>query len=252
VPFGDWKPSAPGLAAQGLDAVRRNLVAAEMGVNSLALASGVKMIRVPSGPFIMGTNEQHLDEREDEKPRRTVTLNTYCLSKTPITVGQFRAYTRASDGRFDWDGRKPRWGWRDDHPMVRVTWHEAKAYCSWAGGDLPTEAQWERAARGTDGQKYPWGNEWNPDMCVHNSETLKRSRTEPVNRRANIFVTDLGHTDMAGNVSEWCLEHNQYGDCILRGSSWNQHLLSSFRSSYRSAADPRFEMSIVGFRLAGI
>jgi len=262
--MGDWKPSAPGLAARGLDAVRRNLVAAEV-VNPLAVASGVKMIRVPSGPFTMGS-----EGYEDEAPLQTVTLPSYGLSKMPITVGQFRAYTCSTGAKFDWFGRQPSWGWLDDHPMVRVTWEEARKYCRWAGGDLPTEAQWERAARGTDGRKYPWGDDWNPDLCVHGVGTRIRSRTEPIHRSDHIFAAPLGHTDMVGNVWEWCLgywhsETHHSNDIeslaldlmdvnvvIARGGSFRNSDPDMFRAPFRIDVCSSKSNPLVGFRLASL
>jgi formylglycine-generating enzyme len=270
VPVGDWKPAAPGLAARGLESLAKeqNRQTGIVSVfNPMALASGVEMILVPGGPFIMGSNEH--DDHDSEKPMRTVTLSSYRLSKTPITVGQFRAYTNATCKRFDWAGRKPDWGWLDDHPMVRVTWDEARAYCQWAGGDLPTEAQWERAARGTDGRKYPWGNEWNPDLCVHSDKDWEdKKSTSPVNRRDHTYATSRGHTDMAGNVWQWCLDryssdgyrslpdyepqrmHSDYG-YVLRGGSWRNESPSIFRSALRFHDSPSYNEIDLGFRIAG-
>ncbi|MFZ4507762.1 MAG: SUMF1/EgtB/PvdO family nonheme iron enzyme [Fimbriimonas sp.] len=229
----------------------------------VAMASRVEMIRIPGGPFIMGS-----DSYGDEKPRRTVALTDFCLSRTPITVAQFRAYTDAAKVKFDWEGRKPSWGWQDDHPMVRVTWEEARAYCIWAGGDLPTEAQWEKAARGTDGRDYPWGNEWRADLCVH-SVGIERKSTAPVNRLDQVYATSLGHTDMAGNVWEWCRDwyssdgykglpdkdpqRVQNGTSrVLRGGSWLNFSPGYFRSACRFSVDPASELNDVGFRLSGL
>jgi len=274
VSVGDWKPSAPSLAARGVKTLQRNQVVTEAGLHPVALASGVEVIPVPGGPFIMGSDEliKHLDEelRNDVCPMRIVTLSSYSLSKTPISVGQFRAYVQARNVKFDWEARKPGWGWLDEHPMVQVSWDEARAYCKWAGGDLPTEAQWERAARGIDGRKYPWGNEWDGNLCVHSiTEFGDRSNTAGVNRRDQTYATALGHTDMAGNVWQWCLDWYSsdgyqhlpdqdpkgvpHGNKrVLRGGCWFFNDPIFFRCASRAASDPSSRDAWYGFRLAGL
>jgi len=96
---------------------------------------------------------------------------------------------------------KPKWGWIDNHPIVNVSWNDAKAYADWAGVVLPTEAQWEKAARGTDGRIYPWDNEWDAIKCVN--FTNSKSGTKPV---GSILSGSSPYEclDMAGNVWEWC------------------------------------------------
>lgn len=120
---------------------------------------GIDMILIPAGPFTMGSNEH-----EYEKPVHQVNLRAYRIGRTPVTVGQFRRYCSETGIPFS-NFKVPSWGWREDHPMVNVNWEEARAFCVWAGGDLPTEAQWEKAARGPDGRRYPWANEWDAKKC---------------------------------------------------------------------------------------
>ena len=113
--------------------------------------TGAEMILIPEGEFLMGGTAA------GERPIRRVFLDAYRIGKNPVTAGEFMAYceNRKIDScKF----ARLRWGWIDDHPMVRVNWQEARDFCIWAGGDLPTEAQWEKAARGADGREYPWGN----------------------------------------------------------------------------------------------
>jgi formylglycine-generating enzyme required for sulfatase activity len=98
----------------------------------------------------------------------------------------------------------PRWGWQDDHPIVNVTWYEAAAYAKWAGTQLPTEAQWEKAARGTDGRHFPWGPHWDPAKCQCSiGAWAQAGRTAPVGSHP-AGVSPFAAHDMAGNVYEWC------------------------------------------------
>ena len=116
------------------------------------LRDGARMVYVPAGDFLMGDASVSVKEGGDDAPNnpgRTVTLDGYWIYMTPVTVAQYRKFCQAT-GR---EMPKPRrWEWNDNHPMVYVYWRDAKAYCDWAGAALPTEAEWEKAARGTDGE----------------------------------------------------------------------------------------------------
>ena len=129
--------------------------------------TGAEMILIPEGEFLMGGTAA------GERPIRRVFLDAYRIGKNPVTAGEFMAYceNRKIDScKF----ARLRWGWIDDHPMVRVNWQEARDFCIWAGGDLPTEAQWEKAARGADGREYPWGNDVGPDAMPMQLEVIGR------------------------------------------------------------------------------
>jgi len=110
-----------------------------------------EMLWIPAGAFLMG------DEGRSDNPRRTVTLDGYWIYKAPVTVAQFRKFCNSKPYPYDWDKHKPIWGWQDSHPMVRASWEDAKAYSGWAGVRLPSESEWEKAARGTDVEKVPLG-----------------------------------------------------------------------------------------------
>ena len=143
-----------------------------IGLERVNPKDGATMVWIPSGAFLMGS-----DSGEDnEKPQHTVELDNYWMYKYPVTVKQYRKFCNDPKTKSmmpPWPEWDPAWK-KDDHPIVNVTWFDAGAYCQWAGVSLPTEAQWEKAARGTDGRIYPWGNEWDKDKC-NTSESDKET-----------------------------------------------------------------------------
>jgi formylglycine-generating enzyme required for sulfatase activity len=222
----------------------------------LSTKGKVDMVLVPKGYFSMGSTTY-----DSEKPVRRVFLDAYWIGKNDVTVAQFRAYCDDSGYNYDWGGHKPDWGWKDDHPMVRVTWDEARAYCQWAGGDLPTEAQWEKAARGEEGRVYPWGETYDESKLQANAKS-----TAPVGSFPS-GASPYGCLDMAGNVWQWCLDY--YGDYdasatqnptgagtgksrVLRGGSWDNLNPDYFRCALRNYADPPLGSSTSGFVLPDI
>ena len=160
---------------------------------------GIDLVEIRAGWFKMGSPNGTGDD--DEHPQHMVYLDRYRIAKTEVTVAQFRRYCESSGYSYDWNGMKPSWGYVDDYPMVNVTWDEALAYCKWAGGDLPTEAEWEKAAKGTDGRVYPWTGDWDADKCVDWSNS--DGRPAPVGSKPK-GASPYGVLDMAGNVFEWC------------------------------------------------
>lgn len=172
-----------------------------------------KMVDIPAGPFVMGSD----DGPNDERPAHQVTLRAFAIDRTPVTNAQFADFlnalgaTNARDEKFfdadDSDARIRRKGdkWIADagfenHPIVEVSWFGARDYCIWVGKRLPTEAEWEKAARGTDGRKYPWGNDppdktkarfnsgWNQTVAV---DTFPKG------------ASPYGVLDLSGNAWEW-------------------------------------------------
>lgn len=155
---------------------------------------GSEMILIPAGEFTMGSN----DGEASEKPAHKVYLDTYEIGKYEVTVAQYRKFCRATGRAMPVEA--PPWGWKDDHPIVNVSWFDAEAYCKWAGGRLPTEAEWEKAARGTEGRTYPWGNTWDKNKCANYGLGLKS--TAAVGSYPS-GASPYGCMDMAGNVWEW-------------------------------------------------
>lgn len=171
------------------------------------------MVLIPEGEFQIGSNDAEADD--NEQPVRTVYVDAFYMDETEVTNAQFKEFVLENprwqrnriDGRFhngrylwDWNGNNYPKG-KDKHPVVSVSWYAAMAYSKWAGKRLPTEAEWERAARGgLVGQKYPHGNTLTPRDANYGNN-LKD--TTAVGRYP---ANGYGLYDMAGNVSEWCLD----------------------------------------------
>ena len=190
------------------------------------------MIEIPAGPFVMGQDD---GDRED-RPAHEVDLPAYEIDKFEVTNADFAAFVEATGYESDGEKLEKKY-WRDsftegkeNHPVVRVTWNDAVAYCEWAGKRLPTEAEWEKAARGTDALRYPWGNEWDPSRANVKETGL---RSTAVVGSFGAGASPSGVEDMAGNVWEWTGDWYQaypgnsagdryYGEqCrVTRGGGW--------------------------------
>jgi formylglycine-generating enzyme required for sulfatase activity len=175
-----------------------------------------EMVLIPSGEFLMGSDpKKDVHAKAVEQPQHTLHLSDYAIAKTPVTNAQYAAFLKATRHApprhwkiLIFKRRSPPRG-RDDFPVVNVTWQDARAYCRWLSEvtgksyRLPTEPEWEKAARGTDGQIYPWGNDWDAERC-NSLETNGEEKTTPVGAFP-AGGSPYGVLDMIGNVWEWTL-----------------------------------------------
>ncbi len=177
----------------------------QSGLDYLDKLCGQSMCWVPSGSFLMGSNQKEDSQAKDrEFPQHQVTLPGYWIGRYPATVSQFRAFVKASG--YEPTDTSSLEG-PGNHPVAVVTWHDALAFCDWLGEQtgllvtLPSEAEWEKAARGNDGRLYPWGNE-PPDNRRCNADRRK-GRSTQVGQYSPQGDSPYGCADMAGNVWEW-------------------------------------------------
>jgi formylglycine-generating enzyme required for sulfatase activity len=182
-----------------------NVVAPLRTLLNLAPGIPMELVRIPAGEFLMGSDtKKDSQARDDETPQHKVTLDEYWIGKTPVTNAQYAVYAKAAGKKFEMPKGK------ENHPVVDVTWNDAAAFCQWlsqASGQnvrLPTEAEWEKAARGSDGRIYPWGDEWDAKKC--NTRESGIGGTTPVGKFSPQGDSPYGCVDMAGNVWEWCAD----------------------------------------------
>lgn len=219
---------------------------------------GGVMVWVPPGEFMMGSNDGGDDERPVHKVRIT---QGFWLGKHTVTNGQYQAFCKATGRPFPTDSDQG-----DDHPVVYVSWEEAVAYCAHYGLRLPTEAEWEYAARGPEGRMYPWGDERGAKRCCNYENTGPNGQTHPVGRFPS-GASWCGALDLAGSVWEWCADvyaedyYRQSPEAdprgpaegterALRGGSWGDYP-GYCRSANRDYGDPTSGNNAVGFRVAG-
>ena len=191
---------------------------------------------MPSGEYAIGRNP-------GETRQRIVDVEAFELSRTPVTNAQYEPFVAAGAA-----APPPHWPAPADHPVTFVDWHEAAAFCAWAGGRLPTEAEWEKAARGTDGRSYPWGDEDDATRAAVGAG-LKHGTTSPVGAHPG-GVSPYGLQDLAGNVWEWTCTEDPPGERVLRGGSFASPGLAWARCTMRSHSRPRRRQAHIGFRVA--
>jgi serine/threonine-protein kinase len=236
-----------------------------IGTTQLAASDGMLLVFVPEGPFLMGSPDGY----GDEKPPHTLLLPAFWIDSTEVTNGMYaqcvaagacERQRRNSSNVVDFYSSVPEYA---NYPVVWVSWLDAQAYCTWAGRRLPTEAEWEKAARGPDGYLYPWGNVA-PAANLANYDHLLPDTTAVGSFPAGASL--YGAQDMAGNVTEWVADWyapEYYGLSpefdpqgpeagtrrVLRGGSWTANA-DGLRASYRYAKPPETADFDTGFRCA--
>jgi formylglycine-generating enzyme required for sulfatase activity len=258
----------------------------------MSIASQPNLARIPAGEFLMGA----ADAEDDERPVHRVYVSEFFIGRFPVTDDEYARFVRATGhpspairelplitagGRSDvfrelalpysWDDQQPPPG-HGSHPVVLITYEDALAYCYWLGEELrrpirlPTEAEWERAARGgIDGHRFPWGNDVDPSRCNYLTDAaFKRQRGT---RTTGTYPPNaFGLYDVCGNVWEWvsdwyCADYYATGETrdprgpesgtmrIVRGGSWVNDDVAMLRCAYRHKVPPDTYAYSVGFRI---
>jgi formylglycine-generating enzyme required for sulfatase activity len=244
VPIGEALfQSAPDLAYPQLwlERARRELAAAERRRDAFPNDNimvwekdGKEMVRVPAGEFLYG----------DDKQKQT--LPEFWIDKTPVTNAEYARFVaetgHAAPQR--WKGKAPPKE-ITDHPVTYVSWDDAKAYAEWAGKRLPTEKEWEKAARGNDGRTYPWGDKKLTNKLCNFGKN--EGGTTPVGKYSPQGDSPYGCVDMSGNVWEWTASDYDKSSKVPRGGSWVTHG-EYVRAAYRLADQPGNRNDYLGFR----
>lgn len=265
-------PLAPGQSTEGFGSFTQTLapkpklsISLVRGTLRMQIGLGVfiEFVRVPAGKFLMGSNPLvDMGAQPDELPLREVEIPEFWIGKFPVTVEQYTVFADAT-------GRETpiEFPTKSHHPVTHVTWYDAAVFCRWASDltgkevRLPTEAEWEKTARGTDGRLYPWGNTFDP-TCLNSAEG-GLAHTTPIDQFPN-GASPFGALDLAGNVWEWVNDWyspNYYQDAppfapagpemgyykALRGGAWFSDP-SRVRSADRTHFNPESRYDYVGFR----
>jgi serine/threonine-protein kinase len=240
---------------QDIDAVRNALVMAPE-------AKTETMVAIPKGTFVQGSADDDKDGRDEERPQREVFLDAFFIDRTPVTAAEYKAYLDAT-------GTEPPEEWekfndpqeKPNRPAVLVNWDDANGYADWAGKRLPTEAEWEKAARGEDGRIYPWGeDEPSPKRAWFDQKHPSEVGARPFG------TSPWGVHEMAGNVFEWVADwydRDYYAEApaenpqgpdsgtkkVIRGGSF-AHGAFALRCATRGRYRPEAHRANHGFRCA--
>jgi len=227
---------------------------------------GREMVQIPEGPFVMGSRDD--DSDPDEKPEHQVYLKSYFIDLREVIRSEYDRFakmTKRVPRKIEVFEDDPAKLLKPELPAIAVTWDDAEAYCKWAGKRLPTEAEWEKAARGERKRRYPWGDEFLQGHAnIDGSEDGFRYLAPPGSFDAG--RSPYGLYDMAGNVGEWVADSydesfyqkspyrdpkgpDQGDQRIIRGGSWRETKKNA-RSSKRFQAKPWRHDITVGFRCA--
>jgi len=231
---------------------------------------GIDFVSIPAGSFLMGSKNQKNLTLTGEQPQHMLEIPyDYFIAKTPITNRQYKQYVAARDDIDFYVNPK-----KESHPVVNINWYEAQDYISWLNSTfeeslplgfcfrLPSEAEWEKAARGQNGNEWPWGNEWHPNYC--NSLEKGYKDTTQVDIFSPHGDSPYGVCDMAGNVWEWTRslfknypyrpndgreDEDIVGDRAVRGGSY-KNPNSFVRCACRRKDFPSNQLDLLGFRVA--
>jgi formylglycine-generating enzyme required for sulfatase activity len=242
-------------------------VSNELNLNKITLSNGMEFMCVPAGKFLMGSNNGD----NDEKPQHAIDISyDYWMARFPVTNELYNTYAKAKEIKH----LVPNWEKKKDHPVTHVEWADAMAYCQWLNSllkaklppglvlRLPTEAEWEKAARGIDGREYPWGNTFDKNNC--NTDEGNKGDTTPMGAYSPQGDSPYGCAEMVGNVWEWTsswyesfpfsmknmVDKEPADDLrVLRGGSWD-YFYDDARVSARNNAHPYEERDNLGFRMA--
>ena len=260
-------------------------VASLLAIPALSLADGLEkelkgndgapMVLIPEGSFPMGVPQGDRDGGRDEYPRHDVFVSSFYIDKFEMTNGRYLEFVKATGHRVPQNPKNPtRNLWQGDtigeslvdRPVINVDWADAEAYCKWAGKRLPTEAEWEKAAKGTADRRFPWGNVEPTNKHLNfNQQWVGEKTLMPVGSY-EAGKSPFGVYDMAGNVWEWV---NDWYDAkyyekspaknpkgpesgtkrVLRGSGW-QNETPTVRIFTRVDSDPTIRNESTGFRCA--
>lgn len=243
------------------------------GVYAGDTASESGMVFIPSGEFLMGSTEREgrlgFSIGVDEVPQHRVSVDAFFIDRYEVTNRQYQEFVDATGHSAPVDNSMGKYSWKEnsplpdqeDLPVTQVSWYDAGAYCKWTGKRLPTETEWEKAARSTDGRQWPWGNKFHENAC--NTKHITQGEILPVGSVPD-DRSPYGVFDMCGNVSEWTsswylpypkssLKRESFGETykVTRGGSWVMPALPYSRSAYRANTFiPDYKHRGIGFRCA--
>lgn len=251
------------------------------------------LVRIPKADFIMGSDRSRDSQaHDDETPAHTLRVTDYFIMRNPVTNALYLQFTQETGHRTPLFWLKGYPADKADHPVVGISFYDALAFCAWAGQAtglpvrLPTEPEWEKSARGSEGRLYPWGDEWKKGVC--NIDEEKLNGTCPISKFSPQGDSPFGIANMGGNVQEWCSSlfgpypydpsdgreehvydlHNKdllpklletgctsmpesdeasFGKSVIRGGSWRESRFQA-RCAYRSWAAPMHRSDDTGFR----
>jgi formylglycine-generating enzyme required for sulfatase activity len=224
------------------------------------------LVLIPEGEFLAGGEDKGERMRWAYGGKFSVRLPAYYLAAYPVTNAQYSQFTAETGKQKEWKAKAG-----PDHPAVNVTWNDAQAYCEWAGLRLPSELEWEKGARGTDGRDYPWGSEWDQTKCWNESNKGSEETCEVWKFEAG--ASPYGLYQMVGNVGEWCQDrYEEYAyssyrrgtlftppgtgpgaefcHYVVRGSGGSLDRHAAFQCAFRAGDCPGYSYSTRGFRCA--